>query len=291
MLFTIVPFVTAAGRKLADHLTRAAVEAALGGDLTLSVLPVHADSQNGIVILTGRVDCLLFRERAVRIAATVRGVRAVVDRLEIVSQPVDNDHLRARIVQALRRDRATEAVDVKVAVDKGVVTVSGAVDSWAEKILAERTAKGVLSVGKVNNALKVPQVRIRADSELRAEIDGILAWDVWVDHTRIEVKVVQGVVHLSGVVGSEVEKSEAVLDSYVQGVPRVDSRGGSLYSERKDSVFDNKKDRRQCYSEFRSGPTGMEYITPSDQIGYATHFLFHTMSHGCLKQVRDIRPG
>ncbi|MGD8936812.1 MAG: BON domain-containing protein, partial [Thiogranum sp.] len=73
---------------------------------------VDVSSERGIVTLTGTVNNLLASERAVRIAKTVRGVRAVVNRIEIEPSvdpsPVElSDSVRA----ALAYDPATRARD------------------------------------------------------------------------------------------------------------------------------------------------------------------------------------
>ena len=58
------------------------------------------------------------------------------------TQKVDDSTLNTRIEARLKADRSLKTDDVKVAVDEGVVTLTGTVHSRAQRARAERLANG-----------------------------------------------------------------------------------------------------------------------------------------------------
>ncbi len=179
-------------------------------------------TSDGIVTLTGSTESLMEKKKAAEIAEAVRGVRAVVNDIE-VDTPDRSDLLIYRdIVDALHADPATEPYQVEVAVADGAVDLRGEADSWAEKELCGEVAEAVVGVKSVSNNIHVNVKQNRPDSEIKADILQRLKSDVWVDEDRIEIKVDKGRVTLSGSVGSSAEKSRAFLDAFVAGVVGVD---------------------------------------------------------------------
>jgi osmotically-inducible protein OsmY len=217
---------------------------AVPGDL------IDVTTMDGIVTLRGRVDNLLAKERAVRIAETVKGVRAVVNTIEVMPSVIRSDlDIRRDVEDALLMNPATEAFEVAVGVKNNVVTLSGEVDSWQEKQLCEMVAKGVGGVKDVVNSISFTHKKNRADSEIKQEIEQTLRWDVLVDHALIKVDVKNGHVELSGIVGSLAEKSRAAADAYVAGVGSVDvqnlevklwARDPNLKGDKYQNITDDK---------------------------------------------------
>jgi osmotically-inducible protein OsmY len=70
-----------------------------------------------------------------------------------------------------------------------------------------------------------------------------LEWDAFVDNALIDVKVKDGIVTLSGTVGSAAEKDWANIDSYVQGAKSVDTTGLNVEKWARDK--DLKGDKYQ----------------------------------------------
>lgn len=204
---------------------------------------IDISTERGIVTLTGAVTNLLARERATRIAETVRGVRAVIDRIEV--DPVMDlsaKQLGDAVKYALVYDTATEAYEINVLADeKGDITLSGTVDSWAERNIAETVAKGVNGVVSVRNHIAVQPVSERPDTEIKWEIEKRLYWDTLVGDRLVFVRVDDGKVELSGTVGSAAEKSQAVLDAWVTGVIAVDSSDLEVETWARDKDLRDKK--------------------------------------------------
>lgn len=72
-----------AGDKVADASITASVNAALARDPALSALRINVDTSNGQVMLRGTAPNADARERATQLAANVKGVTSVDNRLEV----------------------------------------------------------------------------------------------------------------------------------------------------------------------------------------------------------------
>jgi osmotically-inducible protein OsmY len=194
---------------------------------------------DGIVTLDGKVGSLLAKRRAVRMAETVKGVRSIVNQIRVQPATARTDAaVRVDIESSLMTDPATESYEVDVSVLNGVATLTGTVDSWTEKQLAEKVAQGVKGV--INN-IDVVYEDDRADSEIANDIRQALRWDALVDHALIDVQVNDGAVTLSGTVGSAAEKRRALYDSWVTGVTSVEAE--TLNVERWARDEDLRKDK------------------------------------------------
>ncbi|MFW6154254.1 MAG: BON domain-containing protein [Planctomycetota bacterium] len=214
----------AGAAELDDQDIADAIENELLFDPAVAVNDIDISVANGIVTLTGTTDNILARHRAERIAETVRGVKAVVNRIT-VDPPTERSDAAVRqdVLAALATDPATESYDLDISVDDGIVTLRGTADSWAERRLAGTVARGVRGVLGVINEVDVIATGDRPDSEIKAEVTQALHWDVLVDHGLIEVTVEDGKVMLSGTVGSAAEKRRARFDAWVGGVTEVDA--------------------------------------------------------------------
>jgi osmotically-inducible protein OsmY len=208
--------------KINDLDITLAVDTQLENDDGVPAHMIDIQTQDGVVTLSGSVPHLLARERADDIAATVKGVRSIINRLEVLPIVRTDDLIRGEVEMALLEDPAADLFDLQVAVRDGIVTLSGLVNSWQEKQLCVKVAKGVIGVKDVRSDIKVSQTPHRPDDEIAPEIERKLAFDMWVRDERIDVKVLNGHVILSGIVGSLAEKKRAFLDSWVAGVVAVD---------------------------------------------------------------------
>ncbi len=196
----------------------------------------------GVVTLTGSVGSLLAKERAARLAQAVRGVRAVVNRVEVTGGTRTNRAVRDDVDDALVLDPATDAFEIRVTVDGNqMVTLHGAVDSYAERSLAETVAKGVRGVRGVTNRITVDYASDRPDTEIARDIEGRLRWSRFVDDGLVDVAVENGQVTLTGIVGSAREKDEAESTCWVVGVASVDAEGLDVQRWARDD--DLRKDK------------------------------------------------
>lgn len=207
----------------ADAEVTRAVESEFWSDELVDANAIDVSTSEGIVTLSGSVDSILAKERADRIAASIVGVRGVINRIDVTGVERDDDELETAVESALLRDPATDSYEVEVGVTDGRVTLTGTVDSWSEKQLSATVAKGVRGVREIQNEIQIDGAADRSDREIEEEIEARLENDVRVDDYGIAVAVEDGVVTLSGTVGSLAEKRRAGGDAWVAGVKSVDT--------------------------------------------------------------------
>ena len=98
--------------------------------------------------------------------------------------------------------------------DGGIVTLTGYVESYAQKLAAETAAgrvKGVLAVaGELE--IQIPFERKWDDSDIAAAIVGRLAWDVSIPRDAVKVRVEKGWVTLTGEVDWHYQREAAEQD-------------------------------------------------------------------------------
>jgi osmotically-inducible protein OsmY len=124
---------------------------------------------------------------------------------------MDDLELKKSVESELNFEPSINAAEIGVAVKSGIVTLSGRVPSYWEKIAAERAAARVSGVKAVANELEVrlPGSSERTDEDIaRAAVD-TLRWTVLVPQDKIKVKVSKGWVTLEGSVDWQYQKSAA----------------------------------------------------------------------------------
>ena len=129
--------------------------------------------------------------------------------------------LQQDIMNELKWEPTLTAAEIGVAVKDGVVTLSGYVDSYVKKLVAERAAARVFGVRAVVEALRVrlPGTLKRSDEDIAGMVANILEWNVLVPYARINVYVQDGVITLSGEVDWVYQKYAAERAvQYLMGV-------------------------------------------------------------------------
>jgi len=130
----VLPSLHAATTKpeITDSGITTAVEDGL--DRAKGLLPndVDVSTSQGVVTLTGSVENLPAKERAVMTAKSVRGVTEVNDQLTVYALARPDDEIRADIQSALKQDPATKSYQTTVAVHDAIATLTGTVGSYAD---------------------------------------------------------------------------------------------------------------------------------------------------------------
>ena len=119
--------------------------------------------------------------------------------------------LKTDVANELQWDPSINSTNVGVAVRDGIITLSGHLDTYAEKYAIERAVQRVQGVKAVAVELDVklaPDHR-RSDSEIAAAAESAFRWHALVPSERIRVKVEKGWVTLSGEVDWEYQRSSA----------------------------------------------------------------------------------
>lgn len=145
------------------------------------------------------------------------------------------------VMAELAWEPSVDQADIGVAVNDGVVTLSGYVKSYPEKMAAEKATRRVAGVTAIAEEIKVrfasdPKT---ADHEIAKRILDMFAWNVSIPDDKIKVKVEHGWVTLTGTVDWYYQSSEASkVAGKVTGVLGV----GNLLEVRKlPTSFDVKE--------------------------------------------------
>ena len=211
-------------RKMTDQQIANAVDHTFLTDAALHNKQIDiVVNDQGIVTLTGGVDNLMLKERAAKLAQTIRGVRGVVNTVTLKTPSRSDDQIRKDVESELHYDAATDSYELKADVKGGVVTLSGAVPSYREKQLAVYVAKGVKGVKAVNESITLTNNGNRPDAEIAAEVKRAYSIDVWPHPNFITTDVKAGAVTLSGTVGNPAQHDRAISLAWTSGVMSVNA--------------------------------------------------------------------
>lgn len=209
---------------ITDNDIEAAVDTQLMRDHSVQAHMIDIDSNGGVVTLSGTANRLVAMERATDIAMTVKGVKAVVNNIQMLPDERPDPQILDDVKKVLSFDPVADNAEIGLEVNDAKVTLSGTVDSWQGKNLIETTVKKIKGVRQVVNSLKVNTTSQRTDDEIEAEVRKRLDWDVWVEASRIDIEVTDGRVRLAGLVGSLAEKKKASENAWLPGVRAVDAK-------------------------------------------------------------------
>lgn len=129
--------------------------------------------------------------------------------------------LKTDVTNELQWDPSINAAHVGVAAKDGVVTLTGHLDTFAEKHAIERAVQRVHGVKAVAVELdvKLAPGHQRSDSEIAEAAESAFKWNVMVPADRIQVKVENGWVTLSGQVDWDYQRRNA--EKAVRGLTGV----------------------------------------------------------------------
>ncbi len=93
-----------------------------------------------------------------------------------------------------------DETQIGIIVDKGVVTLTGVVDSYAKKVAAEKAVKSVIGVKAVADDVEVKYGAAykKTDKEIAKAVVNALEWNASVPQEKVEIEVRDGWVYLSG---------------------------------------------------------------------------------------------
>ncbi len=113
---------------------------------------------------------------------------------------MDDLSLRDYVLSELEFEPSVNASHIGVAVDDGVVTLSGHVGSYAEKLAAEKIVQRLKGVRAIAEEIEVrlPSDRKTGDEQIAQRALDIIAWDTTIPDDKVMVKVQKGWITLSG---------------------------------------------------------------------------------------------
>jgi osmotically-inducible protein OsmY len=220
-------------------ITTSRVHAALEREPRVNIHrhPIRVDSHDGAVTLEGEVGDLAAKKLALELAASVSGVRAVVDRLRVApgerrGDGAVRDSLARMLLEApelrrcsfgisangkLARLRLVErdaAGDIELAVADGVIRLEGHVVSQSHLRFAGALAWWTPGRRDVINALEVRPAYEDRDDEVVEVMRLVLEADRELDSDLIRTRCSDKVVTLEGSVRNEQQKHRAELDAW-----------------------------------------------------------------------------
>src|SRR3984885_14016698 len=156
--------------------------------------------------------------------------------------------LKRNVESELNWEPSVNAAEIGVAVKDSIVTLTGHVQSYWQKIAAERAASRVSGAKAVVNELEIrlPSSSERTDEDIARAAVNALNWSISVPPDRIKVKVSKGWITLEGTVEWQFQKraaEKAVRDLVgVKGVANlIDVRPQVKASEVKAEIQDALK--------------------------------------------------
>jgi osmotically-inducible protein OsmY len=141
-----------------DRAVRDNIQFEMGLDSVLNGQDLGIGVAGGIVTLTGKVDSVYEKVHAEEVASRVRGVRDVVNAIQVTGAPMFPDAaIRDAVKRRLEANTLTgSAADrISVKVENGRVTIAGAVDTWAQFREAARVAFRTRGVSSLDNQLNL----------------------------------------------------------------------------------------------------------------------------------------
>lgn len=119
--------------------------------------------------------------------------------------------LQFDVNEELDWDPSIHAEDIGVAVHDGVVTLTGHVNTFAEKWEAERASQRVAGVKALSVEIDVtlPGSSTRTDADIARSAENVLEWNSYVPRNRVKVLVEGGTITLSGEVSRDYQRRAA----------------------------------------------------------------------------------
>lgn len=124
---------------------------------------------------------------------------------------MDNKLVRQDVLDQLEFEPSIDAANIGVAVEDGVVTLTGHVWSYAQKLSAERATRQVKGVRAIAQEIEVryPTDKKTADDEIAKRALNVLKWHAMIPQDAVKVTVQKGWVTLTGEVNWQYQRKAA----------------------------------------------------------------------------------
>ena len=130
---------------------------------------VHAQIDNGVLTLTGKVTMPYKRDDIGKRVARVDGISAVRNRIEVLPVSQFDNELRFRVARAIYSNPNFQPFarmvnpPVHIIVEHGRVTLEGVVQSEVDRMVARSIASSFLAFDVKNNLKTVAEVRAEGE--------------------------------------------------------------------------------------------------------------------------------
>jgi osmotically-inducible protein OsmY len=172
-----------------------------------------------------------------------------------------DDEIQRDVMAELRWDARVQPNELAVAVQDGIVTLAGFVDTYVKRWAAERAAQRVRGVAAVANEVEIRPPSGGAgpsDQDIAAAAAQVLAWNALVPADQVEVAVSAGRVTLRGEIEWEYERREA--ERAVRGLAGVRGVTNSITVRPRQRIEPEDLEHRIAQALLRSAETDAERI-------------------------------
>ena len=208
-------------------------------DPRVDAAKISVASEQGIVTLAGTVDNLAAKQYADLEAKKINGVQGVINEILVIPVWRSDADIRHAVKRRILDSAAITSEGIRVTVDDGRVTLLGEAPDWGEVQQAGLLASEVTGVKKVTNDIVAVWQRERSDQDIKKDAIAALQRDVYLSGLPIVVDVKDGIISLTGSVGSAFENDRAV-----QKVRWISNVKGVI-SDFKIEAWENRGARRE----------------------------------------------
>lgn len=180
-------------------------------------------AKKGSVHIEGEVESLSDKIKILEIASRVNGVKEITNDIVVKTSELSDSELKQNVLQELKLiSNISEPNRIKVAVDKGMVTLTGEVHSYNEKLAAQTAVSLLKGVKDLENDISILSTKQEVvDNDLKEIIRDMIKYD-FSREKNVTINVDNGVVTISGTVHRFWEKMQVEKDIHrIIGVKKV----------------------------------------------------------------------
>lgn len=154
---------------------------------------------------------------------------------------MNDSTLRQDILDELDFEPSIDAADIGVAVENGIVTLTGHVPTYAQKVTVENVTRRVKGVKGIAQEIEVRPFGTNrtADDEIAKRAVNTINWNTSIPENLVQVKVQKGWVTLTGKVDWQYQKTAAA--DAVRDLAGVVGVSNQIEIKQRASAFDVKK--------------------------------------------------